>query len=264
MKIFGSELKFHPKMDDVKVGLIRNIVELHHHLFGYFGFYGGGEYLRTLYFRRTLKKHKFKFHSVLDAGCGHAPCAFYIAHKYPWVMIDANDIDSDLIRHYKYVLDQLEIKNINFIHKDLTCLSEHDKYDLIFSIDVLESIEDDVEVIKNICHALKKGGHFLLHTPRRNEKDTTGAWKREHPYRAREGYTVDEIYQLLKGSGFEIIERINTFGIFGMIGNKIDSFLPTSYLKRICAIPINCINILDILTVNQKGSAFFMVAKKIC
>lgn len=251
-------------MDEVKLSLIRNMVELHHHLFGYFGFYGGGEYLRTLYFRRALKKHKFKFHSVLDAGCGHAPCAFYLAHKYPKALINACDFDSDQINHNKYIQDKLKIKNLDFFQQDLIQLSEHDKYDLIFSVDVLESIEDDIEVFKNICHALKKGGHFLLHTPRRNEKDTSGAWKRKHPSRAREGYTIDEISQLLEGHGVEIIEIINTFGFFGMIGNKIDFFLPTSYLKRICAIPINCINILDTLTVQKEGLAFFVVAKKIC
>ncbi len=262
MKLFGSELKFHPKMDGLKSDRIRTIVELHHHLFGYFGFYGGGEYLRSLHFRRALNRHKFDFLSVLDAGCGHGHYSFYLAHKYPKATIDACDNDSDLINHNKYIQDRLKIKNLNFFQQDLIHLSEHSKYDMIFSIDVLENIEDDVEVVKNIYHALKKGGHFLLHTPRKNEKDTSGAWKKEHPTRVREGYTEEEISQLLESHGFEIIEKIETFGLFGMIGNKIDFFLPSSYLKRIFAIPINCINFLDILAVHKKGRAFFLTAQK--
>ncbi len=262
MKLFGSELKFHPKMDEVKSDRIRMMVELHHRLFGYFGFYGGGEYLRSLYFRRVLNRHQFKFLSVLDAGCGYGHYSFYLAHKYPKAVIDACDFDTDLISHNKYIKGRLNIKNLNFFQQDLIHLSEHDKYDMIFSIDVLESIEDDSKVVKNIYHALKEGGHFLLHTPNRNEKDTRGAWRSKHPYRVREGYTANEIFQLLEDHGFEIVEKINTFGFFGMIGNKIDSILPTSFLKRISAIPINCINCLDILAIHNKGNAFFMTAKK--
>lgn len=262
MPIFGRELIFHPHFKHVKFRIFVPILTAYYLTFGLFGFYGGGEYLRSRYFRRTLNRYKFDFDSVLDAGCGYGYYSFYLARKYPNAIIDACDFDADIINENKYILSQLKLKNLNFFQEDLTELSKHNKYDVIFSIDVLEAIENDVKVIKNIRNALKKGGHFLLHTPKKNQQDTNNNWKEERPERVREGYTRDKISQLLESNGFEIIEKIKTFGTFGMIGNKIDSLLPTRLLKLILSIPLNCINFLDTLTKNKKGQAFLVIAKK--
>lgn len=262
MSSFGSELRYHPKLKDVKFRLFVPFMKLFYQVFGLFGFFAGGEYLRGLYFRKTLNKYKFEFNTVLDAGCGYGYYSFYLARKYPTATIEACDSDADHINENKYIQHQLKLTNLLFLKVDLGKLSERNKYDMAISVDVLELIEDDLKVVKNISDALKKGGYFLLHTPKRNQQDTSGSWKVRCPDRVREGYSWEEISQLLESNGFEIIKKVNTFGVFGVIGLKMHSLLPTRYLKRMFAIPINCINFLDTLTQHKNGQAFLLIAKK--
>ena len=64
MIVFGSELRYHSRLKDVRLRPLIPVMRLFYQIFGLFGFYGGGEYLRSLYFRRILKRHRFKFDSL--------------------------------------------------------------------------------------------------------------------------------------------------------------------------------------------------------
>lgn len=264
MIVFGSELRFHPKLEHAELGILMPIAKFYLQMFGVFGIFGGGGYLRSLYFRKMLNKYKFKFDSVLDAGCGHGYYSFYLARKYPNVIIDAGDIEDIVVEENKYILTRLKITNINFFQLDLNRLPERNKYDFIYSIDVLEHVEDDEKSIENICNALKNGGYLLIHTPQKNQLHFSKSfpWKEEYPDHAREGYTINEMSQLLERNGMDIIEKINTFGIFGEVVDSITrSFVP-GYLQRIFSIPINCIASLDIITSHKRGNSLLIIAQK--
>lgn len=260
MSPFGSELKYHPKLKDLKASPLIPFLRLYQQVFGLFGFYGGGEYLRSLYFRKIMDKYKFKLKYVLDAGCGYGYYSFYLAKKYPHVFIDACDLDSVVINENKYIQNRMRLKNLNFFELSLTQLSVSNKYDMVISVDVIELIEDDQKVTMNISRALKKGGYFLLHTPKKNPS-TFNSLKVNCLDRVRDGYTKKELYQLLEGNGFQIIENINTFGIFSSLGIKVYSWFPR-WIQRIFAIPMNFINYLDALIQHKRGNAIFVVARK--
>lgn len=270
MTVFGSELRFHPKLEHAKLGILIQIAKLYLLMFGVFGILGGGEYLRSLYFRKMLNKYKFKFNSVLDAGCGHGYYSFYLARKYPNVIIDACDLDGDIINENKYIQNQSKTTNINFFQLDLGKMFELNltlsEYDFIFSIDVLEHIENDEKVIKNICNTLKRGGYLLIHTPQKDQRhifnSTPVHWKEECPDHAREGYSVNEMSQLLERNGFDIIEKINTFSIFGEISYRMHLLVSTRQSQKIFAVPINCISWLDTVTRHKKGNGLLIIAKK--
>lgn len=264
MIVFGSELRYHPKLEHVKLGLFKPIAKLYLQMFGIFGMFDPGAFLRSVYFRKMLKKYKFEFDSVLDAGCGHGHYSFYLARKYPNVIIDSVDIDEDIIDENKYIQNQLKTVNINFFQCDLLKLSEYNKYDFAYSIDVLEHIKDDEKVIENICNALKKRGYLLIHTPQKSRKKYLGhSWKEIFPDHVREGYTIDEISQLLERTGFDIIEKINTLGFFGEITYGVHLLLSgKGILQRIFVIPINCLAYLDAIIHHKKGSGLLIVAKK--
>lgn len=264
MIVFGSELRYHPKLEHVKSGLLKPIAKLYLQIFGIFGMFDSGAFLRSVYFKKMLNKYKlFKFNSVLDAGCGHGYYSFYLAREYPDVIIDAGDIDEDIIEENKYIQNQLKTVNINFFQCDLLKLSRYNKYDFAYSIDVLEHIEDDEKVIKNVCNALREGGYLLIHTPQKSHKKYLGrSWKEEFPDHVREGYNISEISQLLEKAGFDIIDKINTLGFFEEVTYRMHLLLRKRYLQKIFPIPINSLAWLDTITQHKKGNGLLIVAKK--
>lgn len=264
MSTFGSQLRYHPKVDEyIKLRSLIKIGKFYIKMFGTFGISGGGAYLRSVYFRKCLKDNKLEFKSVLDAGCGSGEYSFYLAKKYPDAIIDACDFDEDAINRNKNILNKTETTTINFLKLNLVKFFDPKKYDLIFSIDVLEHIEDDATVIKNFYNSLKWGGALIIHTPQKKQRHILKnySWKEKCPDHVREGYSPDEMTQLLEKNGFNIIERTNTFGIFGEFAYIIGILLP-KYLKPAFAILLNCIGYIDVLARQKRGNGLLILAKK--
>ena len=76
--------------------------------------------------------------------------------------------------------------------------------DYVISFQVIEHIEKDTVLIKEINRVLKKGGKLILSTPNRKMSLT------RNPWHVRE-YTIDELEVLLADK----FEKISKFGVFG-------------------------------------------------
>lgn len=272
--MFGSEYAKYPEIllrqisfsimgsTSIKLNLnpkLKPFIKLYIHLFGIPEI---GMYVRFLHFKKHIKNFNFKY--VLDAGCGLGLYSFYIGKKYPLAKIDAVDCDSEVIENDKRILDELHLKNINFFQKDLLELSEYSKYDLIYSIDVLEHIKEDERVIRNIYNALKEGGIFYLHVPQKNQKRHFKRFENWlYEGHARNGYTNSELIQLLEENGFKIKKVKNTIGWSGSLAwelNQISlSFLPIAGL----IFPVLLIiSFIDTFVKNKNGLCILVIAEK--
>lgn len=121
---------------------------------------------------------------------------------------NAVEIDED----YK-----MNLSNQHFAKKSI--LEFDKKFDYIYSIDVLEHIEDDKAVLKLIYDKLNHGGHFFLYVPAMmnlySEFDKSiGHYRR---------YSKSEILDKLKFVGFEI--KISQYheilGYFTSLANRL-------------------------------------------
>jgi 2-polyprenyl-3-methyl-5-hydroxy-6-metoxy-1,4-benzoquinol methylase len=144
---------------------------------------------------------------ILDAGCGHAYATLWLALHYPGYQITAVEIEPDLVESARRAATALGLGNVEFIQRDITTLRDEGIYDLVVSMDVLEHIEDDVEILHGFYRALRPGGQLLLHLPRRHQEH----WRffpafREHttPEHVRDEYTAEEIREKLDQAGFQI------------------------------------------------------------
>jgi len=112
---------------------------------------------------------------------------------------------------------QAEINNVSFIEGDLTKDLGNERFDLIYSVDVMEHIKDDTIVFRNFHASLKPNGILILHVPKRNQKfflKFSGILKTSQDDHVREGYDEDEIRGIIKNTGFEILTIKNTFAMF--------------------------------------------------
>lgn len=125
-----------------------------------------GQYLRMTYFKEILKCIDLTSKkTVLDAGCGMGVYAFYLAKRFPDIDIKACDIADDRIAFCKELEQKKGFENICFERKDITALNDKEKFDFIYSIDVLEHIKGNRDVIARIYTALKNSGKLFLHMP---------------------------------------------------------------------------------------------------
>lgn len=159
--------------------------------------------------------------AVLDAGCGpEAQLAVLLATRYPSVSFEAWDLYLDQ-QALEKTCARLRLNNLSSKEADLTRLDITGGYDLIYSIDVLEHIEDYKGVLDRLVAALRPGGRLFLHVPALEQRHyfqgRSSDWSRFRAHRAgddhvREGFALGELQAELEGRGLQVVQSQLTFG----------------------------------------------------
>jgi SAM-dependent methyltransferase len=111
-----------------------------------------------------------------------------------------------------------------------------EKYHLILSIDVMEHIEEDERVMRNLYESLKPGGMLLISTP----SDQGGSDTHHHheggvhgfiDEHVRDGYNIDDIGEKLMQAGFSKTIARYTYGIPGSLAWKLSMKFPILILN---------------------------------
>lgn len=196
-----------------------------------------GDYIRSLYFQRQLSGMPTgRFSAVLDAGCGDGSYVLYMASTYPHLHVTGKDI-----MEFK---GSNPFPNAEFVRCDLAHLADHEEYDFIYCIDVLEHIPDNSRVVQNIFTALKPGGFLYVHTPDRMPgKHILPAMflKNFHKWEEEEHigdmYTLEELEAALRQRGFDILLTQHTFGLVGQFAWELDRMTDMSLLIKVLLMP---------------------------
>ncbi len=160
---------------------------------------------------------------ILDAGCGDGTCALILASRFPKIDITGIDLDDTRITkaiqycRCPHIAFQGEFRVGNITEPPA------EAFDIIYCIDVLEHISDDARVIQNFHEALFSNGTLILHVPLLRQKrycSWLGGWKQEN--HVRDGYEKESLCQMIKRSGFIVIESRFTFGPFGALAWDIE------------------------------------------
>lgn len=165
---------------------------------------------------------------ILDAGCGHAYATFWLARHYPQYKFWAIDADPKLIAEGKQIASRLNIRNIQFIQADICKLKIKDLaiFDLIFSIDLLEHIEDDVGLLRALREAINPCGYLVLHLPRRHQEHRRffSVFKSHTtPDHVRDEYTAREIHERLSWANFEVEGLYYGFSGWGELAFELNN-----------------------------------------
>ena len=166
-----------------------------------------------------------KLAQILDAGCGHAYASFWLARKNPQWTFTEIDIGNEFIQNGRQIAKRIGAININFETRDIADIHFANFYDLIFSIDVLEHVIDDMSVLKSFRTALKPGGRLVLHLPRRHQehKRIFPVFKKHTtPDHVRDEYTAQEITDKLTQAGFTIKSLKYGFGPLGELAFELN------------------------------------------
>lgn len=174
-----------------------------------------GDYVRESHVISEIFKIQPVPITILDAGSGNGDYAIHLGRKLRVSSIIGVEINPEHVRYANYKLHQANISNVSFIEGDITKNLDRDRFDLIYSVDVMEHIQDDMSVFKNFYNALKPNGILVLHVPKKTQRfflNFLGIFTRQSDH-VRDGYDEDEIGKIIKGIGFEIRIVKNTFGM---------------------------------------------------
>jgi SAM-dependent methyltransferase len=188
--------------------------------------------LRSWHIRRELKnlnQNGFNPGQIADAGSGFGQYVYYLSNLYPDASITGLDIKQEQVDDCNRFFSSIHReKKVSFSYADLTKLVEHEAWDLVLSVDVMEHIEEDRTVFHHIYNGLKTGGILLISTPSdqggsdvHHEHDSS--FIDEH---VRDGYGVSEIEGKLREAGFSEIQIRYSYGRPGKISWKLSMKYP--------------------------------------
>jgi SAM-dependent methyltransferase len=171
---------------------------------------------------------------VLDAGCGKGVFTFALGRIFPQAKIFGFDASLDYITRNNLISEALGTRNIRFENRDLTQLDSRQEFDMILATDVLEHVENDRDLLRRFCAALKVNGRLVLHVPhitrhvlwwsRKNFTDIEG--------HVRPGYTLDGLKAMLVKAGFEVEKSFYNYNSVETLMNDISFLITRGHERR--------------------------------
>jgi SAM-dependent methyltransferase len=214
---------------------------------------------------------------IYDAGCGFGQYTYYCATRFPHSSIYAVDVKTEQIEDCRKFFRQAGLTNTAFAVEDLTQIEHASEYDLAISVDVMEHIQDDIGVFRNLHRSLRAGGKLLVNTP----SDLGGSdahspedesFIEEH---ARNGYGVEEIRIKLMSVGFKVDKIRFAYGPWGSVAWRLGIKYPMLLLNvskafflllpfyYLLTLPFTLLLMyLDYVGENKTGTGLIVVASK--
>ncbi len=231
--------------------------------------------------RKLLRKRKEPF-QVLDAGCGEGQFLFPYASQYRGSFFKGIDREQGNVLFGQAYIRNRSLDHVSIVQASIEQLQEHNSYDVILCISVLNYCKDQGDVLKSLREALKPGGELLLYVPTYYHKIFPfykTIMERYENYesvqQATKIYSEPEMRALVAQSGLELVQAKKTYGFFGKISNELINthFIlynavvwPVKLLLMfsfILVYPIILLSMLaDLILPVQSGNGLLMVARK--
>jgi SAM-dependent methyltransferase len=154
-----------------------------------------------------------KKRDILEIGCG---TGFVLSglSKYKNYNLTGAEIYLEGLKYAKQ-----RLKNVEFIQCDATNLPFENEFHAVGAFDVLEHIDEDELVIKNVNKALKKDGKFFISVPQ---------------YKFMWSSIDDITYHKRRYSRKELVDKISRAGFkIEYVGSFVTSLFPIMYVSRL-------------------------------
>ncbi|MDX1590352.1 MAG: class I SAM-dependent methyltransferase [Balneolaceae bacterium] len=239
-------------------------------------------FLRSWHIRRILRKNCSELDQngtwhLLDAGCGFGQYDRFILDTFENVKVTSVDIKADYIEDNRFFFQkEIEKGRIRFDVADLLNYSDETEYDFVICIDVLEHIEEDTRVMKQLNQCMNPGARFLMHSPSHYSEEDAGDEESFVDEHARTGYSKEEISKKMMDSGLKPLKVHYTYGPWGHRAWTLLVKWPMVMFTRfglIAALPLLIyyplvtpfsllMNAADLYTANHKGTGIYALSEK--
>ncbi|MFO1423607.1 MAG: methyltransferase domain-containing protein [Candidatus Competibacteraceae bacterium] len=130
---------------------------------------------------------------------------------------------------------------------DLTALDSDGEYDLIVSVDNLEHIENDLDVLRRFHRAMKLNGTLVVHAPHYYRRWPVFKWSRNFDVtgHVRPGYHLLELVERVRKAGFTIKRAGFSYGFLENLANNLSYRISAAEQKNrvLYALPFPVLNL---------------------
>lgn len=162
----------------------------------------------------ALGKYCKDFQSFLEVGCGTGYVLSGVSSEFPGATLLGSEIFTAGLG-----FASARLPSVSFVQMDARNIPYCEEFDVIGAFDVLEHIEEDLTVLREIHTALKKSGFLFLTVPQHG-----WLWSPVDEYACHvRRYSASELHQKIKSAGFEVV-RSTSF---------VSLLLPAMLLSRI-------------------------------
>jgi len=179
----------------------------------------------------VLAKYSPKFQSFLEIGCGTGYVLSAISKAYPQSRLAGSEIFTEGLRY-----SASRLSSVKLMQMDARNIPFSNEFDAIGAFDVLEHIEDDELVLKQMYLSLKPKGLIVITVP---QHEWLWSAADEYAFHARR-YSAKDLHYKIRKAGFRVVRSTSFVSTIlpAMILSryfkkevKIDQFDATSELK---------------------------------
>jgi len=161
----------------------------------------------------ALNKYSSGFKSFFEIGCGTGFVLSGVSKAFPDRGFSGSEIFTDGLK-----FAAARLPSVDFLQMDARDIPYSEEFDVVGAFDVLEHIEEDITVMKQVNMALKPGGVFLITVPQHK-----WLWSATDDYACHvRRYTAKDIHKKLISTGFDVV-RSTSF---------VSSLLPAMVVSR--------------------------------
>ena len=162
----------------------------------------------------TLRNHFPAFQTFLEIGCGTGFVLSGLQKQFRHVRFSGSEIFSSGLA---FAHDRLP--SVQLFQMDARHIPFRDEYDVIGAFDVLEHIEEDEDVLRQMYQAVRPGGGILITVPQH-----PALWSAADDYAFhKRRYTRTEMVSKVQAAGFELVQ----------VTSFVSLLLPVMLLSRL-------------------------------
>lgn len=190
--------------------------------------------LRVRMAERLVKGRDWRGARVLDVGCGIGDLGFRLAVRGADVV--GVELDPAKVTYASRVRDRWGFRNLHFIAGDATRLGQLGlgRFDAAFCLALLEHVEDDIGLVRQIAALLRPGGLLVVEVPSAARRTIPEVEASDG--HARPGYHPWKVEVLLAAAGLRLVSAcsLDPLGLSyfwwrcSLPGSRVDRWLYTA------------------------------------